>query len=258
MFNFLNIELTSRCNKSCWMCGRRKMEIEYPELCSWGDMPFDMLEAISRQVPRGTVVQFHNNGEPTLYPRLRDAFRLFPDCIKQFNTNGKLLVERAHEIIGAVDVLTVSVVKDDPEGEEQIKTVEQFLRLKKNKRPQMVYRLLGGVDNGIWELFPGMVVRRVLHDARGSFCYEKKVVLPETGICNDLLTRLSIDRRGDIFLCVRFDPGGSLKIGNVLEMSLRSAWESKKRRVYIKNHVNFRRDLCPGCDKCEYYGIPRG
>ena len=32
MFNILNIELTSLCNKDCWMCGRRKIDKEYPEL----------------------------------------------------------------------------------------------------------------------------------------------------------------------------------------------------------------------------------
>jgi hypothetical protein len=56
------------------------------------------------------VVQFHNNGEPTLYPYLEGALSLFWHCIRQFNTNGKLLVEKAYEIIGnlqtshAVDV----------------------------------------------------------------------------------------------------------------------------------------------------------
>ena len=25
----VNVELTSRCNKSCWMCGRRKVDAEY-------------------------------------------------------------------------------------------------------------------------------------------------------------------------------------------------------------------------------------
>ena len=26
----INIELTSRCDKSCWMCGRRKVEKGFP------------------------------------------------------------------------------------------------------------------------------------------------------------------------------------------------------------------------------------
>lgn len=35
----INIELTSRCNKNCWMCGRRKVDREYPELAlNYGDM----------------------------------------------------------------------------------------------------------------------------------------------------------------------------------------------------------------------------
>ena len=33
MFNILHLELTSRCNKACFCCGRRKMEREHPELC---------------------------------------------------------------------------------------------------------------------------------------------------------------------------------------------------------------------------------
>ena len=32
MFKILNIELTSRCNKNCWMCGRRKVDRDYPEI----------------------------------------------------------------------------------------------------------------------------------------------------------------------------------------------------------------------------------
>ena len=59
----VNIELTSRCNKSCWMCGRRKIDREYPEIAmDYGDMDFSLVKKIAKQLPEGIVVQFHNNG----------------------------------------------------------------------------------------------------------------------------------------------------------------------------------------------------
>lgn len=75
----VNVELTSRCNKNCWMCGRRKVERDYPELTlEYGDMDFALAEKISRQLPPNVVVQLHNNGEALLYPRFGDAVRRFP------------------------------------------------------------------------------------------------------------------------------------------------------------------------------------
>ena len=92
----VNVELTSRCNKSCWMCGRRKIERDYPELVlKYGDMDFNLIEKIAEQLPPNIVVQLHNNGEPTLYPQLGDAIKLFDEQITSFDTNGKLLVKKA-------------------------------------------------------------------------------------------------------------------------------------------------------------------
>jgi len=35
----VNVELTTMCNKNCWMCGRRKIDKEYPEIAmEYGDM----------------------------------------------------------------------------------------------------------------------------------------------------------------------------------------------------------------------------
>jgi 2-iminoacetate synthase ThiH len=40
LFN-INVELTDRCNKTCWICGRRKRERENPDLkLYYGDMDF--------------------------------------------------------------------------------------------------------------------------------------------------------------------------------------------------------------------------
>jgi len=143
----VNIELTSRCNKNCWMCGRRKIERDYPELANYGDMKFDLVEKIAEQLPKGIVVQFHNNGEPLLYPYLMSALSLFPHQIACLNTNAKLLKEKAKEIIDNLDSLTISVIERDVEAEEQYNIVKEFLELKGASRPMMIYRLLGDVEN---------------------------------------------------------------------------------------------------------------
>ena len=66
----VNVELTSRCNKKCWMCGRRKVDKDYPELAlKYGDMDFELVKKIAAQLPANIVVQFHKDGEALLYPR---------------------------------------------------------------------------------------------------------------------------------------------------------------------------------------------
>ena len=73
----VNIELTNRCNKKCWMCGRRKVEKDYPELVlNYGDMDFELVARIADQLPPDIVVQLHNNGEGLLYPRFGEAASL--------------------------------------------------------------------------------------------------------------------------------------------------------------------------------------
>jgi len=235
------------------------MELEHPELCDWGDMPMDMVKAVSRETHAGTVVQCHNNGEPLCYPYIGDALRMFGKCILQFNTNGKLLVEKADEIIDNLDVLTVSVIENDPEGDEQYETVKAFLHRKAEKSPRMVYRILGEVDNQErWERLPGIIARRTLHKPEGSRDYRKAVTVPEIGICLDLLTHLAIDRYGNISMCVRFDPMGDLRLGNIQNMTLQEAWHGRKRREYLRKHIEGRRNELPGCSGCHFYGVPTG
>ena len=77
-----------------------------------------MVKKIAEQLPPNIVVQLHNNGESLLYPRLGEAFRLFNRQITNVVTNGKLLVEKADEIIDNIDTIAISVIEvsstDDP------------------------------------------------------------------------------------------------------------------------------------------------
>ena len=219
----------------------------------------EMVHKIAVQVPSGTIVQFHNNGEPTLYPYLGLALFRFRHCFRQFNTNGKLLPEKGADIIDNLDVLTVSVIENDVEGDYQYDRVREFLDIKGNSRPSMVYRLLGNVGKRErWEALPGVKCSRVLHAPGGSYDYQRQVTVPEVGVCLDLLSHLTIDRYGNISMCVRFDPHGKLILGNVNDISLHDAWKHPKRLKYIEKHIEQKRDECPGCAECHFWGIPRG
>ena len=235
------------------------MEREHPELCDWGDMEWPMVHLLSHEVEPGTLVQFHNNGEPLLYPHLGQALGLFKHTIRCFDTNAKVLLEKADEIINQLEVLTISVIQDDKEGEDQYETVRNFLGRKGNRKPRMVYRLLGNVTRpDRWRELPGLVATRTLHAPGGSYDYEKKVTIPEHGICLDLLSHLAIDRYGNISLCVRFDPKGKLRLGNIEDISLEEAFHGDKRQDYLRKHIEGRRSECPGCDRCHFYGVPIG
>jgi len=241
------------------MCGRRKLEREWPEPLDWGDMDFSLLEEIAWQVPEGIIVQFHWNGEPTLYPKLGKALELFDNNTRCFDTNGKLLLERFDEIKGNMEALTISVIEKDPEAESQFEIVSKFIEKKGYEKPLMVYRLLGKVENAErWEALPGIVARRILHAPEGSFDYQKDVTIPETGICIELLSHLAVDRYGNASPCVRFDPHGRGRLASLSYIYLENIWNGNKRKQMINDHIMHRRDKWPLCASCDYWGIPKG
>jgi len=248
------------------MCGRRKVEKEGPELADWGDMPIEMLQRIAKQIPQGVFVQLHNNGEPLLYPHLFGALRLFKDHYTGMDTNGKLLTdpEISKMIRLYLKTLTISVIADDPEGIEQIGIMSEFL--KHDVRPLVIFRMLGMVDEYREAMFKSLqhqhprvlICNRVLHDPMGSFRYVKVPVIPETGVCYEMLHKLAIDRNGNVFPCVRFDPARKNILGNVKRENINEIWESKQRIKWVHYHLNGQRGMVPLCKTCEYWGIPRG
>ncbi len=254
----INIELTSRCNKACWMCGRRKVDREYPDLAlDYGDMDFDLLQETAPQIPPGIVVQFHRDGDALLYPRFGDAVALFPNNIRNIVTNGKLLVEKAPEIIGNLETLSVSIFEKDDESEEQLEIVRRFLRIKGDRKPFVTLRLIGDVDDAPYRDLDQLIIRRVLHAEMGSFSYRRRSpTIPEVGICWDFLQHPCIDRKGGVSICVRFDPTHAGLLGSLHEQSLSSIWNGEKRRAWLACHVAGKRSEVPLCAKCEFWGVP--
>lgn len=255
----VNIELTSRCNKNCWMCGRRKVDREYPEIAlEYGDMEFELVKSIAKQLPEGIVVQFHDSGEPLLYPRFREAIRLFTHQIRCMDTNGKLIIEKAEEIIDNLDTLTISVVERDEESEEQHQLIKEFLKIKGERKPNVIIRCLGNVNLDRYKNLGCIIATRILHSPMGSFKYKKNPTVPEIGICLDLLSHMVIKRNGKVSLCVRFDPHGLGVIGDCTTTPLLDIWNSPKRRKWLKYHIEGKRNKVPLCSYCEFWGVPTG
>jgi hypothetical protein len=253
----INIEISSKCNKKCHICGRRKRDKEYPPTAdTYGFMDFPLLKSIANQVPAGTVVQFHNNGEGLLYPRFGEAVQLFSHCITGLTTNGKLLIEKSAEIINNLDTIAISVFENDPEQREQFYLIRKFLELKGNNKPLTVLRLIGKVDDVRYLPFGVPIARRMLHSPDGSFDYTDKVVIPETGICWDFLFHPAIDRHGNFSICVRFDPNGVGVLGNLKHDTIANLWYGDKRKKWLNLHLKGKRSEVPLCSKCDYYGIP--
>ena len=253
------MELTSRCNKNCWMCGRRKVGRDFPEIAmNYGDMDFELVKKIAKQLPDGIVVQFHNNGEPLLYPKFGEAVRLFEGQIKCVDTNAKLIAEKAEEIIDNLDTVTVSVIENDPDGNEQYALVRKFLKIKGKRKPRMIYRCLGDVDTQRWGELEGIVATRTLHNPLGSFKYKQSPTVPEIGICLEILNHMAINSFGKVSVCVRFDPKGLGIIGDANSTPLADVWSSLRIKEWIKHHLEGDRSKIPLCSHCDYWGVPTG
>ena len=263
----VNIELSSKCNKNCWMCGRRKIERDYPKIKqNYGFMNFKILLKLARQIPKGLVIQFHNNGEPLMYPFLKEALELFPDNIKTLNTNGKLIDKKQKEVIDNLDTIVFSIIEEGyDEGFNQLLKITNFLKFKGNKKPRVIFRCLGEIDifrtnefENLAKQYGCLITKRMLHDPMGSYNYKKPPVIPEIGICLEVLNKMVIDKDGNVSYCVRFDPKKELVYGHVDHDILQLLWRGEKRTEFVKNHVKGKRHLNEVCKQCDYWGCPKG
>jgi radical SAM protein with 4Fe4S-binding SPASM domain len=247
----VKIELTSKCNKKCWMCWRRNND---KDNIQYNDMSFPLLKSIAHQLPHSIVIQFHNDGEPLLYPIFGSALNLFNSQIKCMNTNGKLIVEKSDEIINNLDTMTVSVFDNDPEQDEQYDILKEFLYIKKDNKPNVLIRILGDVPINRYKKLNCTLIKRKL--ALPTDKYKVDSTIPEIGVCLDLLHHLVIRSDGKVSVCPTYDPYGNNCIGDCNDTSLYDIWNSEKRKSYIEYHLKGQRDKMRLCSNCEFWGVP--
>lgn len=247
----INIEITNRCNKSCYFCAWQNPKLNPHAVRS--DMDFVLLQHIAGEVAPGIDVYFHCDGEPLVYPRLREALELFGRHTTCILTNGKLLLERFDDIVDHCTTLVVSAFEKDPEGEEQARILAAFDSQKGDRSPQVWVKVVGGGDPPAAQLgIP--VMERALH-VPGRTRYRGAIPgVPEIGICLDLLHGLSVTVEGAVYACNRFSNRPWL--GHLAAETLEQIWEGATRRRIYEHHCAGRRDRVPGCQGCQYWGVP--
>jgi len=254
----LNLELTSRCNKSCSFCGHQDPTINTSLV--YGDMDFSLLEHIRAQLEPGPIISWHRDGESTLYPRLREAFDLFHGFTTSLVTNGKNIGERAEDIIGRVTSCTVSLFRADPDQVDQLRGIKEFISQKGHRPPIIQLKIVGDMspeELAPYEALGVPIIRRLIHVPIGNSKYaHRSPTVPEVGICLDALHRPTIDWQGHVYLCNRLDPQLHGYLGTLRTSSLDEIWNGPTRMTMIEHHKAGRRDLAnPLCAKCDYWGV---
>ncbi len=256
MFDWISIELTSKCNKKCFMCGRSavrdKMEL--------GDMDFGLFKHIINQY-HGSILQFSRDGEPLLYKHFEDLsnymwYKQESKLVSNIVTNGILLNEMKHLIYDSFTTITVSVIENDV---EQMENIIKFYNYISHPNPIVYIKFLGDYYNPEFEKLGFKTMRRVIHNPQGDWDYQGqgKELIPEVGVCMDFLNKPSINWKGEFFICNRFDPDKKGKIGDVTKQSLKEIWDSDIRNEWLEYHKKGRRDKIPLCKDCQFWGIPR-
>lgn len=250
MIPWINIELTNDCSGNCYFCGRNKAR--KAGILEVGYMPIDLVRKIAKEF-KGNIVQFNRDGDVLLYENLLEIGELFKDKIINIVTNGKLLLERKKEIQDFISI-TISVIEDDKEQFRIIKEYHEW----KDRKPLLFVKFLGTYNNPEFEKMGIKTMRRTIHNPNGDFNYKKgKELIPEIGVCLDLLMKPSIDWQGNVHICNRYDPDNLGVIGNVKNKKLNRILDGKERQRYIEHHKKGLRHLLPLCDTCQFWGIPR-
>ncbi len=250
-FNWINLELSSHCQKQCDFCGRAKAHKE--RTMETGDIDLELLNYIVGQF-KGSIIQMNRDGEPLLYPQLWAVGQICKDHITNIVTNGILLFNKRDALVDNFTSITISVIEDDA---EQLETVGKFIEFKKDRSPMVAIKFLGDYYNPEYKKLGLKTMKRSIHNPDCDVDYQQgRPPLPELQICLDFLMKPSIDWQGNFYICNRYDPDKEGMLGNCYKQSLDDIRNSDKRFQWLELHKQGKRELVSPCSQCDFYGVP--
>lgn len=285
------IDPCDACNFLCKFCptniSKDNIELRHKK------MSFEMFEKVVNDLKefpeKIKAIDLYGFGEPLLHSDLPEMIKLLKEsnvCEKiRIATNGALLTkELSKKLVDAgLDYMKISIEALDSDGYQEIcsakfdfdKFVDNIAYLYSISRGKMeigakiISSAFKSDDDrtrflNIFSPISDFTFIENLKNVWGEFD-EVELFGEDTGddyytenamnfeICSYPLTHMLIHSNGDICSCC-FDWKHATSYANVLETSVKSAWESEKLLQFRLAHLNKKRQFIPFCNKCEMNG----
>ena len=203
-----------------------------------GYMSPNLYERVVEQLPKGTEVDFHKDGEPLLHPKI-DSFIQTAKNYGFFThivTNGILLNKWKERIVDSgLDLLTVSLIDDIPH-----RSINQFMEYKGDRKP--LTQLKCYQDYGAYPLYDKIILRE-LHNWTDD--EERKTRKP----CSKLLNYCAVNWDGGFAICC-VDYKREMVPFNLNDTPLEKGLEFNKKLYEQQEEGTF----LPPCTHCNYFG----
>lgn len=287
----INLELGTKCNAKCRMCPHPELEFDKKIMSAAAlDIVLDGLEGA---VPDGSILYPVGLGEPLLIPNLHEMNRRiserFPEARIHFNTNGILLgharsrafLDYSHRIVislNSPDKETYATLMRVDKFDDVVKGAKDFLarrkihpRFQKEGFPHVEFQMMGlDAYSGSFEKFkaewlplldPKDEVYFNPMDNWGGKIPDKNLYSRKPAKrypCGSIWRMVSVDVEGDVFpCCVPFGTrtGESIKLGNVLQHSLRSILANGKLDRIKQLHLEGKDQSLEACRGCDVYRV---
>lgn len=256
----LDIELNGGCNMECPFCIHGYVEEKIPNIeLDIGSYKKIIKEAVEIGV-RSLKLNYIN--EPMLRKDLEDCIKYAKDqgiLNVYMVTNGTVLNKKRRESLLASGITKVFISLDATTSEtynkqrlsgmfEKVeKNIMEFIKLRNSQNKQFPLVRVSFLKNAInihekddfqkrWEGKADMINFQTMNEVPDmeTGLLVDKTVMPEKG-CNFPFKQLVVDHLGNIQPCCKLD-GKKLIVGNIKDMTLKQAWNSKKYKKLRQMH----------------------
>lgn len=275
--NRITVEVTNDCNVSCTFCNRQKicMEIGYMK----PDVFYKIIDEAAEHLPIKLVPFFR--GEPLMHPQIIDFIKyakkkgLGPI---QMASNALLLDDQMQDALieSGIDFISFSLDTTDREiyscsrltgdleiSEHNVESMGRKCKVRKEKGLSAPTLQVSTIDLeeyrpsqeefiNKWKKYVDVVRVYEQHDEKGRLVnpdvQNKLDIFSSRMPCRKVFTDMIIYWDGRLALC-NYDWDEKREVGNITEMSLQEAWDSKVYEEIRKMHImgEFDNSICREC-----------
>jgi radical SAM protein with 4Fe4S-binding SPASM domain len=264
LFERLEIESQSNCNRDCWFCSRTHdrsgiYKDEHGQSVI-KEMPTEkILDILNQAQVLGFTgeISFHFYSEPLLDPRnlilAREAIKR--GMLTRLNTNGDVLENNKQlwaELRDIYDIIVVGIY--DYSSQEEL---EECKRIWRDRLPGDNIKF-SPIKNGGERSLYSLGVPRALSPKDDRF--RGPTITFPNATCRRPLIRMLVRYDGEMMLCCD-DLKGDFKLGNIYKQSLETLWYSDKHAKIIHDLIAGRREkysLCAICPQIPSGPLPSG